>query len=91
MVHAGLEGFDEGLSKARAVEAAVGVPVLVHKHKKPAGGCQEITQRFQCEAHEVVAVGDRLLTDVVFGNLNGMLTVHVRASWATPCRCIFWE
>ena len=23
-------------------------------------------------------VGDRLLTDVVFGNMNGMMTVHVR-------------
>lgn len=75
---AGLEGFDTDLSKARAVEAAIGVPVLQHKNKKPAGGCKEILQRFKCESHEVVVVGDRLLTDIVFGNINGMLTVHVR-------------
>lgn len=79
-VLAGLEGFDTDLSKSRAVESAVGVPVLQHKRKKPAGGCKEIRKRFNCEAHEVVTVGDRLLTDVVFGNVNGMVTVHVRTA-----------
>jgi phosphatidylglycerophosphatase GEP4 len=75
---AGLEGFDKDFSKAKAVEAAVGVPVLRHSQKKPSGGCDEILERFNCEAHEVIAVGDRLLSDIVFGNLNRMLTVHVR-------------
>lgn len=32
----------------------------------------------QVRLDELCFVGDRLLTDVVFGNLNGMLTVHTR-------------
>ena len=56
----------------------MGVPVLQHKRKKPAGGCQELVDRFSCQPHEVLPVGDRALTDIVFGNVNGMLTAHVR-------------
>lgn len=29
-----------------------------------------------CKAEQLVMVGDRFLTDVVFGNRNGMLTVR---------------
>jgi hypothetical protein len=75
---AGLEGYDTDFSKAAEVEAALGVPVLRHREKKPAGGCKEVLQQFGCEAHEVVVVGDRALTDIAFGNLHGMLTVQVR-------------
>lgn len=32
----------------------------------------------QVRLDELCFVGDRLLTDVVFGNLHGMLTVHTR-------------
>lgn len=27
---------------------------------------------------EICVVGDRLMTDIVFGNLNGMLAIHTR-------------
>ena len=33
-------------------------------------------QHFQCDGTALLMVGDRYLTDVVFGNLHGMLTVH---------------
>jgi hypothetical protein len=31
----------------------------------------------RCEPHEMVFIGDRYLTDVVFGNRHGMLTIRV--------------
>eukprot|EP00892_Ulva_mutabilis_P011184 jgi/Ulvmu1/8438/UM043_0016.1 len=74
---AGLKGFDRDFSKAAAVEAALGVSVLRHSSKKPAGGTRELQERFGCEAHEIVCVGDRGLTDIVYGNRNGLLTIQV--------------
>lgn len=32
--------------------------------------------RRRCKAEELVFIGDRYLTDVVFGNRNGMLTIR---------------
>lgn len=81
-MHAGLKGYDSDYSKAAEVERALGVPVLRHREKKPAGGCEELLQQFGCAAHEIVAVGDRVLTDVVFGNTHGMLTVQVQIRFA---------
>lgn len=60
------------------MEAALGVPVLRHSSKKPSGGTAELQERFSCEAHEIVCVGDRGLTDIVFGNRNGLLTIQAR-------------
>lgn len=31
----------------------------------------------RCEAHEMIFIGDRYLTDVVYGNRHGMLTIRV--------------
>lgn len=31
----------------------------------------------RCEPHEMIFIGDRYLTDVVFGNRHGMLTIRV--------------
>ena len=59
------------------MEAALGVPVLRHRSKKPAGGTPEIEALLGCSPDKAVMVGDRYLTDVVFGTLNGMLTVRV--------------
>ena len=76
---------DAGWCAARAVESSLGMAVLRHGKKKPAGGDEVMSWfRERSEAgvgvspHELVFVGDRLLTDVVFGNLHGMLTVHVQ-------------
>lgn len=32
----------------------------------------------RCQPHEMIMVGDRYLTDIVFGNRHGMLTVRPR-------------
>jgi len=53
------------------------VPVLRHRDKKPAGGVQDAERHFGCASHELIMVGDRYLTDVVYGNRHGMLTVRV--------------
>ena len=31
----------------------------------------------RCQSHELVMVGDRYMTDIVFGNRGGMLTIYV--------------
>ncbi|CAO3684725.1 unnamed protein product [Umbelopsis vinacea] len=61
------------------VEKTLGVPVLRHTIKKPGGG-DELVRRFQgvAKPQQMVMVGDRLFTDVLFGNLNGTLTVFTR-------------
>ena len=77
---------DAGYADALAVEAALALPVLRRQKKKPEG-FDELHAWFRAldhpglatvAPHELAMVGDRLLTDVVFGNLHGMLTVHVR-------------
>ena len=75
---------DTGWQTASKVEASLGLEVLRHGKKKPAGGDELMSWfRDKDEAkdiapHQLAFVGDRLLTDVVFGNLHGMLTVHVQ-------------
>ncbi|ONM37212.1 haloacid dehalogenase (HAD) superfamily protein [Zea mays] len=43
--------------------------------KKPGGLATEIESYFGCSASNLVLVGDRYFTDVVYGNKNGFLTV----------------
>eukprot|EP00878_Enallax_costatus_P008614 GHUV01009007.1.p1 GENE.GHUV01009007.1~~GHUV01009007.1.p1 ORF type:complete len:309 (+),score=74.14 GHUV01009007.1:88-1014(+) len=74
---AGLYQYDPKGEEAAALEAAFGVHVLRHREKKPAGGCEELQQQFNCAPHEMVFIGDRYLTDVVYGNRHGMLTLRV--------------
>lgn len=74
---AGLEQYDPDGAEARELETAFGLTVLRHKEKKPAGSCTEAEQHFGCKASEMVMIGDRYLTDVVYGNRHGMLTVRV--------------
>jgi predicted HAD superfamily phosphohydrolase YqeG len=54
----------------------MGVKVIRHDEKKP-GGLEEVLRHFGLEdPAQVCVVGDRILTDVVFGNLYGLLTIH---------------
>lgn len=118
--------------EAEALEAALGVPVLRHREKKPAGGAEDMEAHFgcanvwraslplrldarlslrpgtramaaspalhrccagtdpggsctpsffnpaccRCKAEQLIMVGDRFLTDIVFGNRNGMFTIR---------------
>ncbi|KAL9224262.1 hypothetical protein vseg_000318 [Gypsophila vaccaria] len=75
---AGLAEFDPNESKARALERRLGLNVIRHKVKKPAGDAEEIEKQLGCRSREVVMVGDRRFTDAVYGNRNGFLTVFTR-------------
>ncbi|KAJ3365726.1 hypothetical protein GGF32_008124 [Allomyces javanicus] len=60
---------------ATKIEQSLGVPVLRHQQKKPAGG-KSIPKHFAVPPNQVVFVGDRVLTDVVFANRNGFTSIH---------------
>jgi phosphatidylglycerophosphatase GEP4 len=76
---------DLGYGEAIEVERATGIPVIRHAAKKP--GCvSEVMQFFSASSgteaaavqpHEICVIGDRLLTDVVFANANGMVSILV--------------
>lgn len=67
---------DTGFAAATALEGSLGLPVLRRRHKKPRG-FESVRAHFGgCEPNALIMVGDRLLTDVTFGNAHGMLTVH---------------
>ena len=67
---------DPEYKDAKQIEEALGIAVIIHDEKKP-GGLNEVLQHFKIQdPASLCMVGDRLLTDVVFGNLYGMLTVH---------------
>jgi phosphatidylglycerophosphatase GEP4 len=67
---------DPEYEDAIKIEEALGIAVIRHDEKKP-GGLPEVLEHFHMEdPAQLCMVGDRLLTDVVFGNLHGMLTVH---------------
>jgi len=55
----------------------MGISVIRHDEKKP-GGLNEVMDHFDNvdDPSQICMVGDRLLTDIVFGNLYGMLTIH---------------
>ncbi|KAK3162184.1 hypothetical protein QOZ80_1BG0086470 [Eleusine coracana subsp. coracana] len=73
---AGLKQYDPDGADAKAIEAAIeGVHVIRHDLKKPGGAAKEIENYFGCSASNLVFVGDRYFTDVVYGNRNGFLTV----------------
>lgn len=103
--------------EARSLEQKLGIPVLRHSEKKPAGGtasledhfgyasiCSPFLQRLRhpenetsklwlitesqqstkgitilccrCSSSKLIMIGDRYLTDIVYGNRHGMLTIR---------------
>eukprot|EP01025_Chloroclados_australasicus_P042079 TRINITY_DN44823_c0_g1_i1.p1 TRINITY_DN44823_c0_g1~~TRINITY_DN44823_c0_g1_i1.p1 ORF type:complete len:236 (-),score=12.28 TRINITY_DN44823_c0_g1_i1:610-1269(-) len=74
---AGLVQFDPKGNEAKQLEERIGISVLRHKSKKPGGDCVELEQYFGCQCHQLIMVGDRQLTDIVYGNRFGMLTIKV--------------
>ena len=68
---------DPDYEDAIRIEQELGINVIRHDEKKP-GGLNEVLEHFNDveNASELCMVGDRLLTDIVFGNLHGMLTIH---------------
>ena len=70
-------GDDEGFVDAARVEAMTGLPVIRHVLKKPACADEVLEFLRPLTAAEVCVVGDRLLTDVLFANQSGMLSILV--------------
>ncbi|KAI8138350.1 mitochondrial PGP phosphatase-domain-containing protein [Fennellomyces sp. T-0311] len=69
---------DKDYKEATKLEASLGVPVLRHSEKKPSGG-EALARHFShASPPNVAMVGDRILTDVIFGNLNGNVTIWTR-------------
>lgn len=67
---------DPDFEDAKAIEESLGIAVIRHREKKP-GGLDEVLKHFELtDPAAVCIVGDRALTDVVFGNLYGLLTIH---------------
>nr|CAB3449071.1 unnamed protein product [Digitaria exilis] len=83
---AGLKEYDPDGVDARAIETVIErvhtlrimrlcILLLNADTKKPGGAAKEIESYFGCSASDLVMVGDRYFTDVVYGNRNGFLTV----------------
>ncbi|KAI8923018.1 mitochondrial PGP phosphatase-domain-containing protein [Entophlyctis helioformis] len=68
---------DAGHAEATRIEQALGVHVLRHAQKKPAGG-QALAAHFGCAPRQIVVVGDRLFTDVLYANRMGAYSVLTR-------------
>ncbi|KAK9681385.1 hypothetical protein K7432_015647 [Basidiobolus ranarum] len=69
---------DHQYNKAKAIEENLGVKVLRREEKKPGGGEALLKYCKTTDPSTIAFVGDRLLTDVLFGNLNGMFTIFTK-------------
>ena len=76
---AGLKQYDPDGAEADAMERALGIKFIRHATKKPAGDVDDVVAHFPgCDsAKKLIFVGDRYLTDVVYGNRHGMFTIRV--------------
>ncbi|KAI0529707.1 hypothetical protein KFK09_002264 [Dendrobium nobile] len=73
---AGLYQYDPDGSEARTLEESIGgIHVIRHELKKPDGTAEDIEKYFGCPASDLIMVGDRYFTDIVYGNRNGFLTI----------------
>jgi len=66
---------DVDYSDANEIESKLGIAVIRHDLKKPEG-YQFVQNWFNADKNQIVMIGDRLLTDTLFGNKAGMLTIH---------------
>ncbi len=66
---------DSEYKDATRIEDKLEIYVLRHDRKKP-GGIDAVNNYFGVCLKDLAMFGDRVLTDVVFGNRYGMLTIH---------------
>jgi phosphatidylglycerophosphatase GEP4 len=67
---------DVDYKDAIEIEEKMGLAVIRHDEKKP-GGLEEVLRHFQLtDSSSLCMVGDRILTDIVFGNMHNMVTIH---------------
>ncbi|KAJ1985754.1 hypothetical protein H4R33_003792 [Dimargaris cristalligena] len=69
---------DSGYTQAQTIERDLGVPVLRHPIKKPAGGDELLAHFAPLPPSQIAFVGDRLMTDIVFGHRYGLFTIWTR-------------
>ncbi|ODQ50472.1 HAD-superfamily phosphatase [Saitoella complicata NRRL Y-17804] len=62
-------------AEKRIVHPGLGVEVLQHTLKKPAGSDALLAHFSPHPPHTIAFVGDRRLTDVYYGNLGGLTTI----------------
>ena len=67
---------DKRYEDARKIEKDLGIAVLRHARKKPSGFNAVRNYFRHIPFSNLVMFGDRILTDVAFGNRYGMLTVY---------------
>ncbi len=66
-------------TRARKIERLVGCKVIISRHKKPWNGLFRDIERVQpVVPKKTVLIGDRILTDILFGNAHGMTTILVK-------------
>ena len=58
-----------------------GIPVIQHQEIQKPDGMNQVLSHFQdkgieIKPNQIVMIGDRYLTDIVFGNINGMYTIY---------------
>lgn len=66
---------DDHYHDAKVIEQELKIEVIRHKLKKPEG-YGDVAEWFDCDLNQIVMIGDRLLTDTLFGNRAGLLTIH---------------
>ncbi len=65
-------------SRQGEIEKQLGCEIFLSRRKKPSKKLfAEITDKYNSEGGKVFVVGDRIFTDILFGNLNGAATVLV--------------
>lgn len=75
----GLLSRDPDGTHAATLERNTGVKVLRHEKDKPACGSEILAHfRGRVSPSQIVVVGDRLLTDVVMGNMMGSHTLWIQ-------------
>ncbi|EGG21398.1 hypothetical protein DFA_01280 [Cavenderia fasciculata] len=68
---------DTDFKKAQQIESSLGMHVIRHGTKKP-DGIDQVSAHFNTTPDRLIMVGDRYLTDILFGNLYGMLTIFTK-------------
>jgi phosphatidylglycerophosphatase GEP4 len=66
---------DELFIDAQLIESKLGVHVLRHDVKKPHGANALFEHLKPLKPHEIAVIGDRILTDIVYANQNGMMSI----------------
>lgn len=67
------------VKRNQKISELLGCEVFLSRHKKPSNALfQEIKKKYNFENNKVFLVGDRVFTDILFGNLNGIKTVLVK-------------